>query len=61
MKNNKGITIINAFQKFFDESNRKPNAIWEIKGSEFYNILMKSWSQNNAFNNAETACDKICE
>ena len=42
LKNKKGITITNAFQKFLKESNRKPNKIWLDKGSEFYNKSMKS-------------------
>ena len=37
----KGITIINAFQKILKESNRKPNEIWVDKGSEFYNRWIK--------------------
>ena len=37
LKDKKGITIINAFQKILKESNRKPNKIWVDKGSEFYN------------------------
>ena len=28
LKDKKGITIINAFQKILKESNRKPNKIW---------------------------------
>ena len=35
MKDKKGITIANAFQKILDESNCKPNKIWVDKGSEF--------------------------
>ena len=35
LKDKKGITITNAFQKILDESNRKPNKIWVDKGSEF--------------------------
>ena len=35
------ITITNAFQKIFKESNCKPNKIWEEKGSEFDNRSMK--------------------
>ena len=34
--------ITNAFQKFFDESNCKPNKTWVDKGSKFYNRSMKS-------------------
>ena len=37
LKNKKGITITNAFQKILDESNRKPNKTWVDQGSEFYN------------------------
>ena len=37
LKDKKGITITNAFQKILKESNRKPNKIWVDKGSEFYN------------------------
>ena len=43
LKNKKGITITNAFQKILKESNRKSNKIWVDKGSEFYNESMKSW------------------
>ena len=43
LKDKKGITITNPFQKILDESNRKPNKIWVDKGSEFYNRSMKSW------------------
>ena len=32
LKDQKGITITNAFQKSLDESNRKPNKIWVDKG-----------------------------
>ena len=42
LKDKKGITITNAFQKILKESNRKPNKIWVDKGSEFYNKSMKS-------------------
>ena len=53
-KRQKGITIINAFQKMskskISESKskgRKPNKIWTDKGSELYNRSMKSWLQDN--------------
>ena len=36
-------TITNAFRKMLDESNRKPNKLWEDNGSQFYNRSMKSW------------------
>ena len=41
LKDKKGITITNAFQKILKESNRKPNKIWVDKGSEFTIILLK--------------------
>ena len=41
IKDKKGITITNAFQKIMKESNRKPNKIWVDKGSEFYNNSVK--------------------
>ena len=40
LKDKKGITITNAFQKKLKESNRKPNKTWVDKGSEFYNRSM---------------------
>ena len=42
LKDKKEITITNAFQKFWKESNRKPSKIWVDKGSECYNRLMYS-------------------
>ena len=36
LKDKKGITITNAFQKILNVSNRKPNKIWVDKGSDFY-------------------------
>ena len=42
LKDKKGITIINAFQKILKESNRKPNKIWVDKRSEFYNSSVKN-------------------
>ena len=47
LKDKKGNTITNAFQKILDESNRKPNKMWVDKGSHFYHRLMKSFFQNN--------------
>ena len=47
LKDKKGITITNDFQKMLDETNRKSNKTWVDKGSEFYNRSMKSLLQNN--------------
>ena len=43
LKDKRGITITNAFQKLLDESNRKPNKRCVYKGREFYSRSMKSW------------------
>ena len=47
MKDKKGITITNAFQKILKESNRKPNKIWVDKGSEFCNSCSKKRLKDN--------------
>ena len=47
LKDKKGITITNAFQKNLKESNRKPNKIWVDKGSEFCNSSFKKWLKDN--------------
>ena len=41
LKDQKGVSIINAFQSILKNSNRKPNKIWLDKGSEFYNSYFK--------------------
>ena len=43
VKDKKGVTVVNAFQKILDDSERKPNKIWVGKGSEFCNRSMNSW------------------
>ena len=47
IKDKKGVTIVNTFQKILDDSNRKPNNIWVDKGSEFYNNSFKKWLKDN--------------
>ena len=42
LKDKKGITITNAFQKMLYESQHKPNKIWVDKSSELYKRSMKS-------------------
>ena len=37
LKDKKGVSIVNVFQKILDTSERKPNKIQVDKGSEFYN------------------------
>ena len=47
LKDKKGITITNGFQKVLKESNIKPNKILVDKGSEFYNNFFKKWLKDN--------------
>ena len=47
LKDEKGITITNAFQKHLKEFDRKANKMLVDKGSEFYNRSVKSFLQNN--------------
>ena len=41
LKDKKGISIVNAFDKIKKQSKRKPNKIWVDQGSEFYNNNFK--------------------
>ena len=47
LKDKKGVSIANAFQKILDSSKRKPNKIWVDQGSEFYNNYFKKWLKDN--------------
>ena len=47
LKDKKGVTIVNGFQKILGDSKRKTNKIWVDKGSEFYNRSMESWLEKN--------------
>ena len=47
LKDKKGISIVNAFEKILDKSGHKPNKIWVDKGSEFYNNVFKKWLKDN--------------
>ena len=47
LKDKKGVSIVNAFQKILKESNEKPNKIWVDKGSEFYYNSFKKWLKGN--------------
>ena len=44
-KDQKGISIVNAFDKIIKQSNRKPNKLWVDQGGEFYNNVFKKWCQ----------------
>ena len=43
LKDTKGISIVNAFNKIIKQSGRKPNKIWVDQGSECYNRNFKKW------------------
>ena len=58
MKDIKGITVINAFHKFLNDPERKPNKIWVAKGIEFYNRSVKSWLQDNDIEMYSTGNDE---
>ena len=47
LKDKKGASIIYAFQKMVDDSDRKPNKIWVDKGNKFYNSTFKKWLKDN--------------
>ena len=47
LKDKKGISIVNAFNKIIKQCNRKPNKIWVDQGREFYNRVFKKWLSDN--------------
>ena len=47
LKDKKGISIVNAFNKITKQSNRKPNKIWVDQGGEFYNNVFEKWLSDN--------------
>ena len=47
LKDQKGVSIIDAFQKNLNNSKRKPNKIWVDQGSEFYSNHFKKWLKDN--------------
>ena len=47
LKDRKGISIVNAFNKIIKQSNRKPNKIWIDQGGEFYNHVFRKWLSDN--------------
>ena len=48
LKDKKGISVTNGFNKIIKQSGRKPNKLWVDQGSEFYNHVFKRWlSRNN--------------
>ena len=47
LKDKKGTTITNAFDKIIKQSGKKPNKIWVDQGSEFHNRDFKKWLSGN--------------
>ena len=50
LKDKKGISIVNAFNKIIKQFNRKPNKIWIDQGGEFYNNVFEKWLSDNDIN-----------
>ena len=50
LKDKKGISIANAFNKIIKQSSRKPNKIWVDQGGEFYNHVFEKWLSDNDIN-----------
>ena len=50
LKDKKGISIVNAYDKIIKQSNRKPNKIWVDQGGEFYNNFFERWLSDNDIN-----------
>ena len=50
LKDKKGVSIVNAFNKIIKQSNRKPNNIWVDQGGEFYNNVLEKWLSDNNIN-----------
>ena len=47
LKNKKGESTVEGFEKILNDSNRKPKKIWVDNGSEFYNNKFKSFLKEN--------------
>ena len=47
LKDKRVVSIVGAFQKILDTSERKLNKIWVDKWSEFFNSSFKKWLQDN--------------
>ena len=50
LKDKKGISIVNAFNKIIEQSNRKPNKIRVDQGGEFYNNVFEKCLSDNDIN-----------
>ena len=47
LKDKKGVTIVNPFQKILDNSKRKANKLWTDQVSKLYNDSFKKWLDDN--------------
>ena len=47
LKDKKGVSIVDGFQKILDDLDRKPKKIWVDRGSELYNNYFKKWLKDN--------------
>ena len=47
LKDKRGISVTNGFNKIIKQSGIKPNKIWVDQGSEFYNQDFKKWLSSN--------------
>ena len=47
LKDKKGISVVNAFNKIIKQSNRKLNKIWVDQEGEFCNRVFKKWLSDN--------------
>ena len=50
LKDKKGISIVNVFNKIIKQSNRTPNKIWVDQGGEFHNNVFEKWLSDNDIN-----------
>ena len=50
LKDKKGISIVNVFNKIIKQFNRKPNKMWVDQGGEFYYNVFEKWLSDNDIN-----------
>ena len=58
LKDKKGATITNSFQKILDISKRKPNKMWVDQGSEFYSNVFKKFLKDNVISMYSTCNER---
>ena len=59
LKDKRGITIVNAFQKILSKG-RKPKKIWVDQGGEFYNKLFKDFLRINDIKMYSIYNEEVC-